>query len=149
VPPARVDEQVDKDCGRSRYKIAGILRERQNAYLHLPGGQHTAEATVTCDGPGDRPLSLTSCDAPRSLAGHGRALSHWHVTAMITSLLDQPGLQGQPGQVGTAPATGLVPDPVQVRADGAHGNVELTGDLGVGLALGNQADQFLFPVAEL
>jgi hypothetical protein len=33
--------------------------------------------------------------------------------------LDQIGLQSQPGQVGAAAAAGLVPDPVQVRADGA------------------------------
>ena len=34
--------------------------------------------------------------------------------------LDQPGLQRQAGQVGAAAAAGLVPDPVQVRADGPY-----------------------------
>ena len=63
--------------------------------------------------------------------------------------LDESGLQGQPGQVGAAPAAGLVPDPVQVGADGADADVQLGGDLGVGAALGDQGDQLPLPGAEL
>ena len=63
--------------------------------------------------------------------------------------LDQPGLQRQASQVGAAAAAGLVPDPVQVSADGAHADVQLGGDLRVGAALGDQGDQLLFPAAEL
>ena len=37
--------------------------------------------------------------------------------------LDESGGEGQPGQVGPAAAFGLVPDPVQVRADGADADV--------------------------
>jgi hypothetical protein len=47
---------------------------------------------------------------------------------------DQSGGEGQAGQVGAAAAAGLVPDPVQVRADGADADVQLGGDLGVGAA---------------
>ena len=46
-------------------------------------------------------------------------------------------------------AAGLVPDPVQVGADGADADVQLGGDLGVGAAPGDQGDQFPFPGAEL
>jgi hypothetical protein len=46
--------------------------------------------------------------------------------------LDQARGQGQPGEVGAAAAPGLVPDPVQVRADGADADAKLRGDLGVG-----------------
>jgi len=52
--------------------------------------------------------------------------------------LDEFGAQGQAGQVGAAAAAGLVPDPVQVRADGADADVQLGGDLRVGAALGDQ-----------
>ena len=51
--------------------------------------------------------------------------------------LDQAVAEGQAGQVGAAAAAGLVPDPVQVGADGADGDVQLRGDLGVGVALGD------------
>src|SRR5579863_186460 len=37
-----------------------------------------------------------------------------------TPRLDQAGTERQAGQVGAAAAAGLVPDPVQVRADRAH-----------------------------
>jgi hypothetical protein len=57
--------------------------------------------------------------------------------------------QCQPGQVSPAPATGLVPDPVQMRADRANADVQLRGDLRVGAAPGDQADQLLFSGAEL
>jgi hypothetical protein len=67
----------------------------------------------------------------------------------VAGWLDQASGQGQAGQVGTAAAAGLVPDPVQVRADRAGANVQLGGDLGVGTALGNQPDQFPLPGAEL
>jgi hypothetical protein len=56
-----------------------------------------------------------------------------------------PGGQGQAGQVGAAPGAGLIPDPVQVGADGADADVQLGGDLRVGAALG---DQLPFPGAE-
>ena len=62
--------------------------------------------------------------------------------------LDQCGGQGQAGQVGAAAAAGLVPDPVQVGADGADADVQLRGDLGVGAAPGDQGDQFPLPGAE-
>jgi hypothetical protein len=43
------------------------------------------------------------------------------------------------GEAGAAPASGPVPDPVQVRADRAHADVQLgSGDLRVGLAAGDQ-----------
>jgi hypothetical protein len=54
--------------------------------------------------------------------------------------LEESGLQGQAGQVGAAPAAGLVPDPVQMGADGAHADVQIGGDLGVGAALGDLGD---------
>jgi hypothetical protein len=63
--------------------------------------------------------------------------------------LDQAGLQGEAGEVGAAPASALVADPVHVGPDGAHADVQLPGDLGVGAALGDQGDQFPFPGAEL
>src|SRR5262245_61874194 len=62
--------------------------------------------------------------------------------------LGQSGCQGQAGQVGAAAAAGLVPDPVQVRADGADADVQLGGDLGIGAAPGDQGNQLLFPGAE-
>ena len=62
--------------------------------------------------------------------------------------LDQSGAEGQAGQVGAAAAAGLVPDPVQVGADGADADVQLGGDLRVGAALGDQGDQLPFPGAE-
>ena len=63
--------------------------------------------------------------------------------------LDEACLQGEPGQVGAAPAPALVTDPVQVGADGTDADVQLPGDLGVGTALGDQGDQLLLPGAEL
>src|SRR5579862_2023832 len=62
--------------------------------------------------------------------------------------LDKTGRQGQPGQVGAAAATGLVADPVQVRPDRADADVQLGGDLRVGMTLGDQGDQLPFPGAE-
>ena len=62
--------------------------------------------------------------------------------------LDQSGSQGQAGQVGAAAAAGLVPDPVQVGADGPDADVQLGGDLRVGAALGDPRDQLPFPGAE-
>ena len=71
------------------------------------------------------------------------------MVSLIGALLDEARLQGQPGQVGAPPAAGLVADAVEVGADGAHADIELAGDLGVGAALGDQGDQFPFPGAEL
>ena len=48
--------------------------------------------------------------------------------------LDQACLKGQPGQVGTPPASGFVADPVQVGADGPHADVD-GGDLGIRASL--------------
>src|SRR6185437_6950534 len=53
--------------------------------------------------------------------------------------LDEFGVQGQAGQVGPA-AAGLVPDPVQVRADSPDADVQLADDLSVGAAAGDQGD---------
>src|SRR5215469_13216686 len=63
--------------------------------------------------------------------------------------LDQARGQGQPGQAGAAAAAGLVPDPVQVRADGADADVQLGGDLRIGPPLGDQGDQLPLPGTEL
>ena len=81
-------------------------------------------------GAGQRPYSPSgggdrSMTTPRALARAG---------------LDQAFAESQPGQVGAATAAGLVPDPVQVRADGADADVQLPGDLRVGAALGDQGD---------
>src|SRR5262249_57632979 len=59
--------------------------------------------------------------------------------------LDEPGGEGQPGQVGAAAGAGLVPDPVQVGPDGADADVQPGGDLGVGGALGDPGSQLPFP----
>jgi hypothetical protein len=59
------------------------------------------------------------------------------------------GLQGQTGKVGAAAAPGLAPDPVEVGADGAHADVQLRGDLYVGVALGDQGYQLPFAGAQL
>jgi hypothetical protein len=61
--------------------------------------------------------------------------------------LDQVRAEGKAGQVGAAAAAGLVPDPVQVRADGADADVQVGGDLGVGPAPGDQDDQLPLPGA--
>ena len=58
------------------------------------------------------------------------------------------GREGQPGEIGAAAAAGLIPDPVQVRGDRAHGDVELGRDLRIGAALGDQGDQLAFPGAQ-
>ena len=68
---------------------------------------------------------------------------------MAPAGLDQLGAEGQAGQIGAAAAAGLVPDPVQVPADGPDADVQLPGDLSVGPSLGDQGDQFPFPPAEL
>ena len=64
---------------------------------------------------------------------------------MAPAGLDQLGAEGQAGQIGAAAAAGLVPDPVQVPADGPDADVQLPGDLSVGPSLGDQGDQFPFP----
>src|SRR5215467_10064520 len=66
-----------------------------------------------------------------------------------TTQLDQVRLQGQPGQVGAAPGSGLGPNPVEPGADGADADGELGGDLGVGAAPRDQGDQFPFAGAEV
>jgi len=43
----------------------------------------------------------------------------------LVARLDQAGAEGQAGEVGAAAAAGLVPDPVQVRADRADADVQL------------------------
>src|SRR5580658_3794603 len=62
---------------------------------------------------------------------------------------DQAGAERQPGEVGAAPASGLVPDPVQVRADRAHADVHLRRDLRIGAPPRDQRDKLPFPRAEL
>jgi hypothetical protein len=62
--------------------------------------------------------------------------------------LGQAGLQCQPGEVRATAAAGLVPDSVQVRADRAHADVQVTSDLGVGTAPGHQGHQFLLTGTE-
>jgi hypothetical protein len=69
----------------------------------------------------------------------GQAASTW---------LGQAGLQCQPGEVRATAAAGLVPDSVQVRADCAHADVQVTSDLGVGTAPGYQGHQFLLTGTE-
>jgi hypothetical protein len=73
----------------------------------------------------------------------------WREIGRMAVRLYQARSQGQTGQVGAAAAAGLVPDPVQVRADRADADVQLVGDLGVGAALGDQGDQLPCPGAEL
>src|ERR1700722_6048644 len=51
--------------------------------------------------------------------------------------LDEACLQRETGEIGSPSASGLVPDAVEVRADGADADVQLAGDLGVGSALGD------------
>src|SRR5262249_54789903 len=67
---------------------------------------------------------------------------------LARSGLDQLGTEGKAGQASAAVAAGLVPDPVQVGADGADADVELGGDLGVGAALSEEGDQLPFLGAE-
>ena len=62
--------------------------------------------------------------------------------------LDQARGRGQAGQVGAA-AAGLVPDPVQVRADRVDADEQLGGDLRVGAAPRDQDDQLPLPGAQL
>jgi hypothetical protein len=74
-----------------------------------------------------------------SAAAGGRArTTHmgrgWREIGRMAVRLYQARSQGQTGQVGAAAAAGLVPDPVQVRADRADADVQLVGDLGVGAA---------------
>jgi hypothetical protein len=51
---------------------------------------------------------------------------------------------GQPGQVGARTAAGLDADAVRVGPDSADANVQLTGDLRIGVAMGHQRHQFPF-----
>src|SRR6516164_8178730 len=107
--------------------------------LRLPGGQAAvarrwrAEARLPLFRRGGRRGTTTPAGSPAGCWG-------WE--------LDQACLQREAGQVGPAPASGLVPDPVQVGADGADADVQLGGDLGVSAAPGDQGDQLLFPRTE-
>ena len=86
----------------------------------------------------------------RDAAARGQ-MTHTDFTGRTVSRswpLDQASGQGQSGQVGAAAAAGLVPDPVQVRADRADADEQLRGDLRVGAALGDQGDQLPLPGAE-
>jgi hypothetical protein len=76
------------------------------------------------------------------VSGLGRSAQR-HLAA-APGRLDQISLQGRPGQVGGAAAASLVPDSVQVRADGTHRDVQQPDDLGVGVPFGCQRDQFAF-----
>jgi hypothetical protein len=100
------------------------------AYLSpAPAGSTHIEA------PGRVP---TSAPAPAPTPA-GQAAATW---------LGQAGLQCQPGEVRATAAAGLVPDSVQVRADRADADVQVTSDLGVGTAPGHQGHQFLLTGTE-
>ncbi len=62
--------------------------------------------------------------------------------------LDEADPQGELDQVGAARGSGLGPDAVQAVTDGAGGQVQPRGDLGVGAALGDQDDQLALPGTE-
>jgi hypothetical protein len=83
-------------------------------------------------------------ELPLSCAGDGRVVLP--MGGCVRS--DESGRQGQAGQVGAAAAAGLVPDPVQVRADRTDADKQFGRDLGVGPAPGEQGDQLLLPGAE-
>lgn len=57
----------------------------------------------------------------------------------LPARLDRVGLQSQPGQVGALTAAGLGADAVQVGPDSADANMQLTGDLRIGVAVGPPA----------
>jgi hypothetical protein len=83
-------------------------------------------------------LAVQQDAAPPGCASSERALGP--LRASEQQRLDEACLQGQPGEVGAAPAPGFVADAVQVGADGADADVQLPGDLGVGAALCHQGD---------
>jgi len=62
--------------------------------------------------------------------------------------LDQALRDSEAGEIGAAAVPGLVPDPVQVGGHGADADGEPVRDLRVGVALGDQGDQFPFPRAQ-
>jgi hypothetical protein len=104
----------------------------------------TAVAGIRGPSPSGRGLAglADSCGAPCEPV-------LWAIRGWAVVELDQVGAEGQAGQVGATAAAGPVPDAVQVGADRTRANVQLGGDLGVGPALGDQGDQFLFPGTEL
>ena len=53
------------------------------------------------------------------------------------------------GEVGAAPAARLVPDPIEVRADGCDRDEELSGDVLVAFAGSEKTKDLPLPVAEL
>jgi hypothetical protein len=90
----------------------------------------------------------TALNVVSKLLAFAVALSLFFPQRARQSELDQACAQGEAGEVGAAPAPGLVPDPVEMGTDGTHADVKLGGDLGVGMALGDQGDQLPFPGAE-
>ena len=86
--------------------------------------------------------------APHGTAHHARpsvSQRDASLTGMATARLDKASAEGQAGQVRALAATGLVPDPVQVRADRADADVQRSGDLHVGVAVRDQGNQLPFP----
>ena len=57
--------------------------------------------------------------------------------------------EGETGQVGPAAGAGLVPDPIEVRANGADAYEELFGDLAVSETLGDERDQFVLAFGQV
>ena len=110
-----------------------------------------ADVQPDAERPGQQRLQLRDVQDhwPCLLQPVTRPLMQSASQALFDAVLDQACAKGQAGQVGAAAAAGLVPDPVQVGADGADADVQLGGDLGVGAALGDQGDQLPFPGAEL
>ena len=89
-----------------------ILRRVPVADAHQDGEQ------ALIFGPAVELREVRSAGSHAHLTHGGRAAVTWAPRSC------QPGSQRQPGQVGAAAGAGLVPDPVQVRADRAHADVQ-------------------------
>jgi len=87
--------------------------------------------------PGAAVPALAGGELP-SLAATDRTSAPANSGCGILCGLDDALLQRQAGQVRAASASALVADPVQMRADGAHGDKELFSYLGVGMTLCDQ-----------
>jgi hypothetical protein len=103
-------------------RVPGVTR-----HSAAPGRLRSRGRITLLGGPGSLPTAAGSAQMPEGTgSGGGR--------------LPRPVVEGQAGQVGAATGAGLVPDPVQVRADGADADEERAGDLAVGQALGHERD---------
>jgi hypothetical protein len=56
--------------------------------------------------------------------------------------------EGEADEVGVALASGLMADLVKVRVHRAYADLQSAGDLRIGVAVGDQGDQFSLPGAE-